>query len=151
VWARTGTRPTALRQTEYQWLYVWAAVDPFGGQCHLMITPTVNTDLMNRFLADLGQTLAPDEHAVMILDNAGWHVANALNVPQNITLLHLPPYSPELNASERLWHHLRSHHLANRVYADYSDIFRQVNLACDSITPERIQTLCAVSWLPHPS
>jgi hypothetical protein len=150
VWARTGSRPIALHQTDYEWLYVWAAVDPFSGQCHLMITPTVNTDLMNRFLADLGQTLSPQEHAIMILDNAGWHVADALKVPNNITLLHLPPYSPELNASERLWHHLRSHHLANRVYADYSDIFRQVNLACDSVTPELIKTLCAVPWLVHP-
>ncbi len=56
-----------------------------------MITPTVNTDLMNRLLAGVSGMLAADEHAVMPLDNAGWHVSGSLKVPENITLLFLPP------------------------------------------------------------
>ena len=67
-----------------------------------MITPTVDTQLMNTFLAGLSGILAADEHAVLTLDNAGWHVAKALRVPDNITLMPLPAYSPELNPVERL-------------------------------------------------
>ena len=102
VWARTGSRPSAVRQTEYEWVYLWAAVEPATGVSAAMITPTVDTALMQQFLAGLSGTLAPDEHAVLVLDQAGWHVAKALRVPDNLTLLFLPPYSPELNPAERL-------------------------------------------------
>ena len=90
VWARTGSRPTAVRQTEYEWVYLWAAVEPASGAAVAMVTPTVNTALMSTFLAGLSSTLAPDEHAVLVLDNAGWHAAKALRVPDNVTLLFLP-------------------------------------------------------------
>src|SRR6266550_3517765 len=55
-------------------------------------------------------------HAEVILDRAGWHRSQGLVVPGNITLLELPPYSPELNPVERVWHYLRSHWLANSVF-----------------------------------
>jgi len=150
VWARAGTRPWILKQTEYQWAYLWAAVDPATGDCCAMITPTVNTEMMNQFLDGLGQTLASDEHAVLVLDNAGWHVAKALNVPENITLLFLPPYSPELQPVERLWQWMRSHQLSNRVYRDYDDLLQRSNLAFDSLESQTIRTVCAVAWLTPP-
>ena len=90
VWARTGSRPSAVRQTEYEWVYLWAAVEPATGASAAMITPTVDTALMRQFLAGLSGTLGPDEHAVLVLDQAGWHVAKALAVPANLTLLFLP-------------------------------------------------------------
>lgn len=147
VWARRGSRPTAVRQTEYQWVYLWAAAEPATGASVAMITPTVNTGLMNTFLAGLSSTLAPDEHAVLVLDNAGWHVARALNVPNNVSLLHLPPYSPELNPAERLWAWLRSHHLANRVYADYDDLLRQTDRAWLTLDPQTIKSICGCPWI----
>jgi hypothetical protein len=66
--------------------------------------------------------VAADAHAVVILDRAGWHRSQALVVPSNITLLELPPYSPELNPVERIWHYLRSHWLANSVFPSLADI-----------------------------
>ena len=145
VWARRGSRPVVLKQTEYQWVYLWAAVDT-DGEIAAMITPTVNTDLMNRFLAGLAGMLGGDEHAVLVLDNAGWHVAKALRVPANITLLYLPPYSPELQPAERLWLWLRSHQLSNRIYAGYDDLVRQADAALQTLRPELLKNLCAVSW-----
>lgn len=147
VWARTGSRPTAVRQTEYEWVYLWAAVEPATGESVAMITPTVDTGLMNTFLAGLSGTIAPDEHAVLVLDNAGWHVAKALSVPQNITLMPLPPYSPELNPAERLWAYLRSHHLANRVYADYDHLLKETDRAWMTLDKTTIKTVCACSWM----
>ena len=147
VWARTGSRPTAVRQTEYEWVYLWAAVEPATGESVAMITPTVNTELMNQFLAGLSGTLAADEHAVLVLDNAGWHVANALHLPDNITLLLLPPYSPELNPAERLWQWLRSHQLSNRVYADYADLLCQTDQAWLTLDRQTIKSICACPWI----
>ena len=147
VWARTGSRPTAVRQTEYEWVYLWAAVEPATGAAVAMITPTVNTALMNTFLAGLSGTLASDEHAVLVLDNAGWHVAKALDVPDNVTLMFLPAYSPELNPAERLWAWLRSHHLANRVYADYDELLRETDRAWLTLSEPTLKSVCACPWI----
>lgn len=147
VWARTGSRPTAVRQTEYEWVYLWAAVEPATGVAVAMITPTVNTGLMNTFLAGLSGTLAPDEHGVLVLDNAGWHVARALRIPDNITLLFLPAYSPELNPVERLWAWLRSHQLANRVYADYDELLRETDRAWLTLSEQTLKSVCACPWI----
>lgn len=147
VWAPTGSRPTAVRQTEYEWVYLWAAAEPATGASVAMITPTVNTELMNTFLAGLSGTLKEDEHAVLVLDNAGWHTAKALNVPDNVSLLHLPPYSPELNPAERLWAWLRSHQLSNRVYADYDQLLRETDRAWLTLDPATIKSICACSWI----
>ena len=147
VWARTGSRPTAVRQTEYEWVYLWAAVEPATGASVAMITPTVNAGLMNRFLAGLSGTLAPDDHAVLVLDNAGWHVGKAVNVPPNVTLLFLPPYSPELNPVERLWAWLRSHCLSNRVYADYDELLRETDRAWLTLDEPTIRSVCACPWI----
>lgn len=147
MWARTNSRPTAIRQTEYEWVYLWAAVEPATGESAAMITPTVNTSLMNQFLAGLSGMLAADEHAVLVLDNAGWHVANALRVPSNITLLLLPPYSPELNPVERLWAWLRSHQLSNRVYTDYTDLLNQTDRAWLTLDKPTLQSVCNCPWI----
>lgn len=147
VWARTGSRPSAVRQTEYEWVYLWAAVEPATGASVAMITPTVDTALMRQFLAGLSGTLGPDEHAVLVLDQAGWHVAKALAVPANLTLLFLPPYSPELNPAERLWAWLRSHQLANRVYADYLELISATDRAWLTLDADTIKSVCACPWI----
>jgi hypothetical protein len=101
VWARTGTRPAVVKQCEYEWVYLWAAADPFSGDAIAMITPTVNAELMQTFVDGLSGHIKPDEHAILVLDNAGWHRAKELRWPANVTPLFLPPYSPELNAQRR--------------------------------------------------
>ena len=66
---------------------------------------------MNSFLAEFAATLAAGEHAVVVLDRAGWHRARTLMVPSNVTLVWLPPYAPQLNPVERVWLYLRERHL----------------------------------------
>jgi transposase len=122
-------------------------VDAHCGDLISMIAPTVNTDLMNTFLEGLSALLSSDEHGVVLLDNAGWHVCKQLRIPENLTLRHLPPYSPELNPVERLWGYLRSHHLSNRAYADYRELFDHADAAFQKLGPDLLKTLCAASWL----
>jgi len=116
VWARRGSRPTAVKQTRYEWVYLYAAVEPATGSSVALQAPCVNTGTMSVFLGMLSAELEPTDHAVVIMDQAGWHKARALKVPDNITILFLPPYSPELNPIERLWAYLRGHFLSNRAY-----------------------------------
>jgi transposase len=149
VWADRGSRPSAIRQTEYDWIYVFAAVNPQTGDSSALLAPTVNTDYMNAHLAFIGQQAGPNKHVVLVLDQAGWHVAKALKVPENITLLHLSPYSPELNPIERIWAYLKSHHLSNRVFIDYEDLLAACRSAWNSLTHERLRSVCRTEWLTH--
>lgn len=78
--------------------------------------------MLSLHLAEIGQQVAPAAHAVLVLDGAGWHVADDLAVPDNISLLILPPYSPELNPIENVWQYLRQNKLAITVFDDYDHI-----------------------------
>jgi len=71
-----------------------------------LVMTRLDTAAMNLFLAELGQAVAPDVHGIVLMDKAGWHTSGELVVPENLSLVFLPPYSPELNPIERLWLHL---------------------------------------------
>lgn len=104
---------------------------------------------MNLFLAEFAASLAPDVHAVMVLDQAGWHGAKALSVPANVTLVPLPPYSPELNPVERIWLHLRETFLSRRIFPNREAIIHPCCEAWNALTAEagRITSLCLDPWI----
>jgi hypothetical protein len=77
---------------------------------------------MNVFLEQFSRELPGEVHGVMVLDQAGWHTTKTLKVPPNVTLVHLPPKSPQLNPAENLWHYLRSHYWSNRLYKTWDDL-----------------------------
>jgi len=126
------------------------AVCPLHGKAAALIMPVCNTAAMNHHLAEISSQVAADAHAVVILDRAGWHRSRGLVVPGNITLLELPPYSPELNPVERVWHHLRSHWLANSLFASLADIMNACEIAWNQFATNHglIRSLCAVAWIP---
>lgn len=148
-WALRGSRPTAIQQTEYEWVYLFGAVNPVTGDSSALLAPTVNTAYMNHHLRFISQGVGPDVHVVLVLDRAGWHLSKDLQVPENITLLYLPSYSPELNPVERLWAFLRSHYLSNRLYKDYSHLLQSCGQAWNQLTPEQFCSICRVDWMPR--
>lgn len=102
---------------------------------------------MNHHLRFLSEQVGNDVHVILVLDQAGWHTAKALKIPENISLLYLPPYSPELNAVERLWGYLKSHYLSNRAYADYDDLLNACRDAWNQITADQFCTICHCDWI----
>ena len=110
-WAPRGTRPRQPRDQRYQAAYLFGAVCPSSGATAALVLPAVNTEAMSLHLAEIGRHVAADGHAVVILDQAGWHGAHALRIPDNVSLLPLPPYSPELNPIENLWQFLKHNFL----------------------------------------
>lgn len=111
--------------------------------------PFANAAMMNLHLAEISANVASGAHAVLTIDGAGWHqTGEKLRVPNNITLLHLPPYSPELNPVENVWAYLRGNKLSNRVFDSYEAI---VDACCDAWVwliqqPERITSIGARDW-----
>ncbi len=103
VWAKRGTRPRALRDRRYTWAYLFGAVCPERGTGAAVVLPHVNVEAMDAHLAEISRRVAEGAHAVLVLDRAGWHTSPKLRVPDNISLLSLPPYAPEANPVEQVW------------------------------------------------
>jgi transposase len=149
VWAKKGSRPTAIRQTEYEYLWVLGAVCPETGHAEGLLSPQLNTKIVNEFLAQFARTIPVDEHAVMLWDGAGFHASKQLRVPDNVTVVTLPAYSPELNPIENLWHYLKSHSWSNRAYDDYDALEEAAVDAWQkaALDADLMKTVCAAPYL----
>jgi len=149
VWARRGSRPRRRRQNGRESLYVLTATCAASGAAFGLVMPALNTAVVNQFLQEFSRQLAPGVHAVLLWDNAPYHVSGDLVVPANVSLIGLLPYSPELNPVENLWHYLRAHHWSNRVYADYEALLEAATEAWRQVCldPEKIRSICAAPYL----
>ncbi|WP_147165122.1 IS630 family transposase, partial [Pararhodospirillum oryzae] len=148
MWARRGSRPRAVRDTRYQSAYIFGAVCPARGVGAALVMPRADTEAMSLHLAEISRHVTKDAHAVVVLDGAGWHGSDDLIIPDNITLIELPPYSPELNPVETIWEYMRQNKLANRLYETYEDI---VKACCDAwndliAAPARIISIASRDW-----
>ena len=121
-WALRGTRPAAPRDQRTEWAYIFGAICPARGEAAGLIMPFCNIEAMQAHLEEISRIVAPGAHAVLILDQAGWHISTSLAVPDNISLLPLPPRCPELNPVENLWQYMRENWLSNLIFASYDDI-----------------------------
>lgn len=150
MWWKRGERPPGLCDKRFTFAYIFAAVEPGTDNAFALIMPYVNTEAMQEFLDRFAKTIRDDEHVAMVLDQAGWHGANALRVPDNITLLPLPPYSPELNPVERVWLFLKERFLSHRLHADYDAVADAASKAWNRLRAEvgRLTSLCSYSWIP---
>ena len=128
-WARKGSRPRAAHDQRTQSTYLFGAVCPELGTGAALVLPFCNSEAMQLHLDEIATKVTPGAHAVIILDQAGWHGAKELKIPRNISLLPLPPRSPELNSQENIWQFMRQNWLSNRVFKSYDDI---VDHCCDA-------------------
>ena len=116
VWARRGSRPRAPRDTRYEWAYIFGAVCPERAIAAALVLPFANREAMNLHPREISQCVSEGAHALLAVDGAGGHTSAKLEAPDNITLLILPPYAPELNPVENIWQYLRQNKRAIRVF-----------------------------------
>jgi putative transposase len=144
-----GSRPLMVRDNRHDSAYIFGAICPRRGVGAAMITPAANTEMMNLHLAEITTQVALGAHAVLVCDGAGWHQrGKKLKVPANITLLSLPPYSPELNPMEKVWDYLRQNKLCALVWDSYDEIVDACKTAWTWLIadPERIQSIGIREW-----
>jgi hypothetical protein len=103
-----------VRQTKYQYLWVLGMVCPETGKAESLLSPRLHTDVTYIFLRQFSKNLPEDEQAVVIWGGAGFPSNRSLEVLENVTLLKLPAYRPQLNPIENLWNYLKSHYWSNR-------------------------------------
>lgn len=131
-----------------EYTYAYGAVSIKDGQWDSLILPKANTACMQLFLDEVASRYST-ERIVMVLDGAGWHKAIELTVPENMKLLPLPPYSPELNPVENIWEELREKNFNNRVFASLDALEDQLFHSLKNLEdhPEITKSISGWSWI----
>ena len=149
IWAQIGDRPAMVRDNRHDSVHLFGAICPARGVGAAIIMPAVNTEAMNEHLQEISGQVSIGAIALLILDGASWHqTGGALIVPDNIALLHLPPYAPELNPMENVWAYMRTNKLCNLVWNTYDDIVQACAKAWKFLIddPQRIQSIGIREW-----
>ncbi len=149
VWAPIGSRPPMVRDNRHGSVHIFGAICPSRGVGAAIIMPAVNTEAMNLHLKEISARVAAGAHAVLVCDGAGWHQpGKRLIVPDNITLMSLPPYAPELNPMENVWDYLRGNKLSGLICDDHDDMLDACEDAWNFIAndPLRIASIGTRSW-----
>lgn len=147
-WARRGTRPAAPKDQRTQYAYIFGAICPEQGKGAGLVLPRCNAPAMTKHLQKISLAVDPSAHAVLMLDGAGWHIAEDLVVPDNITLLPLQARAPKLNPVENVWQFLRENWLGDQVFTSYDDIVDRCCDAWNRLTeqPWKIMSLGLRDW-----
>ena len=149
VWAMVGTRPPQVRDNRHDSAYLFGAICPERALGAAIVMPAANTEAMNLHLIEISAMVAPGAHAALVCDGAGWHrTGHRLRVPDNITLIRLPPYAPELNPMENVWAFLRANKLCNLVWDSYDAILQACAKAWRFLIddPHRIISIGSRKW-----
>ncbi|HVC07171.1 MAG TPA: IS630 family transposase [Solirubrobacterales bacterium] len=147
-WAPAGMRPVVDCQTVREYAYAYGAVCPADGILDSLVLPSMQTECFEHFAALLGER-HPDELVVVVCDGAASHTAGALRLPENLRVLTLPPYSPELNPAEQLWDAIREGWFANRAHESMDAVQETLveSLVALEGDPARIRSLTHREWI----
>jgi len=145
-WFKSGVRTLVQQKLGFQKFYLYSAVAPSTGEDFSLILDRVDTICMNVFLQEMSSWLG-NKKAFVVMDQAGWHRAKELIVPNNIFIIYLPPYSPELNPVERMWQYMKDALLKNRIYDSLEELEEAVCKFICSMQQQIIKTVCRASYM----
>lgn len=148
-WSRRGTRPRQPADLRTENAYLFGAFCPDRDTGAALVMPKANTEAMQQHLIEISRNVAPQTHAIVLMDQASWHTTARIECPENLSLVFIPPASPELNPSENVWQYMRQTYLGNRVFEDYEDIVDHVCRAWCTLLEEagRIQFITRRNWI----
>jgi hypothetical protein len=147
-WAQRGTRPRAVADLRTKSAYLFGAICPARGTGAAIVMPHADTRAMQHHLDEIARLVRPKAHALLVLDQAAWHTTEKLRLPDNLSLLPLPPKSPELNPVENVWQFLRQNKLSNRIFDGYEAVVAAACNAWNSLVadPARITSIGTRAW-----
>jgi transposase len=153
VWAPIGERPIAPGHHRFDWLYVTAFVSPATGETFWYLSNGVSKEFFEALLATFAREAGAGSSRIilLVLDNAGWHGPANLKIPDGIRLIHLPPYSPELQPAETLWA-LVDEPIVNQHIATIEELDAKIAHQCVALAEQReqIQSRTNFHWWPKP-
>lgn len=140
-WCKKSQRPSVPCHHIREYRYAYGAVEPMTGESFFLVIPYCNTKCMQLFLNRLHDEF-PDDILVVVCDGAAWHKSSKLEVPENMTILHIPPYTPEMNPIEQIWRELRTQGFRNEVFPTLEKV---VNRLCETIRHLSKNTIISIT------
>lgn len=140
-WCGEGIRPVVPCHHIREYVYAYGAVSPVDGELFTLVLPYANTDCMNYFLKELSGKYAND-YIMLVVDNASWHKSKNLQIPENIELYSLLPYTPELNPIEQIWDEIREKGFKNEIFYNLNTV---VDRLCDTIVNLKNDTIKSIT------
>ena len=140
-WCEKGIRPSVPCHHIREYRYAYGAVEPLTVEGCFLILPYCNTACMNLFLTQLSEQY-PDDVILLCCDSAAWHTSGGLNLPDNIVLFYIPPYTPEMNPIEQIWKEIRKRGFRNGVFASLEKVVERL---CDTICSLSNQVISSIS------
>ncbi len=144
-WAPAPHRPVVNLALIREYRYEYAAVSPWDGGLDFMTAEKMNTGNMSRFLDQVSKA-HQNQFIVMVVDGASSHRSKELEIPKNVSLIRLPPYSPELNPAEQIWNILRRDYFANRVFDALDAATTQAEFGLAEMAANKSATRQLTNW-----
>lgn len=145
-WCEKGIRPTVPCHHIREYRYAYGAVEPMTGDGFFLVMPYCNTDCMNLFLQELSKKYS-DDFIVLACDGARWHKSNTLQIPENIELFFIPPYTPEMNPIEQIWEELREKGFKNQVFQTLDKVVERLCDVICNLTSDTIKSITGRDWI----
>ena len=145
-WCRKGMRPSVPCHHIREYRYAYGAVEPLTGDSCFLILPYCNTVCMNIFLKELSKQY-PEDVIVLCCDGAAWHNSRTLQVPDNVVLFHIPPYTPEMNPIEQIWKELRARGFHNEIFQTLADVVDRLGDTICDLTADAIRSITCRDWI----
>lgn len=145
-WCRKAIRPLVPCHHIREYRYVYGAVDPMDGSDFFLVMPFCNTGCMQLFLNELSKAF-PNDLIVLVCDGAAWHTTGKLEIPENITMLNIPPYTPEMNPIEQIWRELRISGFRNQVFTTLEKVVDRLCQTINDLTKDTIMSITQRQWI----
>lgn len=140
-----GVKPICPFHQVFQSTYLFGAFSPITGNDFMMELPKCNAETFQIFLDQMAKE-EPDELKIMVLDNGAFHKAKTLIIPDNIVLLFLPPYSPELNPAEKMWAKFKRT-FTNRLFHTLESLSKFIYEEAKTVNETMVKSTCAYSYI----
>ena len=145
-WCKKGYRPSVPCHHIREYRYAYGAVEPLTGEGCFLIMPYCNADCMNVFLSHLSNSY-PKDKIILVCDGAAWHKANSLLIPDNIRIVFIPPYTPEMNPIEQIWKEIRIRGFKNEIFHTLDKVIERLCSTIRSISPSIIKSITGRNWI----
>lgn len=140
-----GVQPVCTFQQVFEYKYLFGAFSPVSGDQFQLEMPFCNTETFQIFLDEFSKR-SPEEFKIIVLDNGAFHKSRKLKVPDNIALLFLPPYSPELNPAEKIWQHIKRR-FTNQLFRSLEEVSTFFSQTINSLSAEMVKSICGYEYI----
>lgn len=145
-WCEKGHRPSVPCHHIREYRYAYGAVEPLTGESSFLVMPSCNTECMNVFLNELSSTYS-DDKIVLVCDGAAWHKSGNLVIPENICLIFIPPYTPEMNPIEQIWKEIRKRGFKNELFQTLDKVVERLCQTICSLSNDTIISITRRDWI----